>query len=59
MQVGELTANKYGVSCWGDEMFWNYLGTIVIQSLTVLNTTELYIPKGMNFHHKLYIKTFF
>lgn len=41
------------------KMFWNYLGTIIIQSLTVLNTTELYIPKGMNFHHKLYIKTFF
>ena len=40
------------------KMFWNYLGMIVIQSLTVLNTTELYIPKGY-FHPKLYIKNFF
>ena len=40
------------------KMFWNYIGMIVIQTLTVLNTTEVYIPKGY-FHHKLYIKKFF
>ena len=56
-----MTPERYGVSLWSDEMFWNYIVIMVAQPVNILkrkkrrNNTQLYFKRMNIIIYELYL----